>query len=206
MYAIMLAALMQTQTREDFTLKIEIVNIPQIQRDLQRDWTAGIDPVDEDSRATYHVGEEMNQRSRRILDACKITHKKDGDNPYYSINRIRYDIKRTIETPRPFEMMEWIISDHFKNIDIDIWEQKKKNIMLMWETADSSRRSAFIVSMLSEKPKDSEEGIDEFDYYDDFYLFSDGKSTSLEDLGYVPLPKPAFPPSPELLKKPFFLD
>lgn len=200
MYAIILAAIMQSQGREDFTLKIEIVNIPQIQRDLQRDWTTGIDPVDEDSRATYHVGEEMNRRSRRILGRCKITHKKDGDYAYYSINRIRYKVKRTIETPRAFEMMEWIISDHFKNIDIDIWEQKKKNIMMMWESVESSRRYAFIID------KQFEESIDVFDYYDDFYVYSDGKSKALEDLGYVPLPKPVIPPRPGFLKRPFFLD
>ena len=197
---ILLAAMMQTQTREDFTLKIEIVNIPQIQRDLQREWTSGVDPIDEDSRAVYHVAEQLNERSRRILERCKITYKKDGDYSYYSINRIRYRVKRTIETPRTFEMMEWIISDYFHNLDVDAWIKKKKSIMLAWESVDSSRRYAFIVDHINDKE------IDLYDYYDDFYLYSDGKSKSLEDLGYKPLPPPTLPSAPVRIKRPYFLD
>ena len=200
MYALILAAIMQSQGREDFTLKIEIVNIPQIQRDLQRDWTAGIDPVDEDSRAVYHIGEEMNERARRILKRCDITYKEDGDYPYYSINRIRYRVKRTIETPRPFEMMEWLISDYFKNIDIDTWKEAKRDIMLAWESVDYSRRYSFIIDKMIK------DDIGVYDYYDELYIYVDGESKSLEELGYKSLPKPKMPPPPTILKKPFFLD
>lgn len=200
MYAIMLAAVMQTQTREVFTLKIEIVNIPQIQRDLQRDWTDGIDPVDEDSRAIYHIGEEMNERARRILERCEIVYKEDGDYPYYSINRIRHRVERTIETPRPFEMMEWLISDYFKNIDIDTWKGVKRDMMLAWESVDFSRRYSFIVDKIIE------DDIGMYDYYDELYIYVDGKPKSLEEMGYKPLPKPKMPPRPPILKRPFFLD
>jgi hypothetical protein len=187
----------QIQKVDEFTLKVEIVNIPQIERDLNRDWTSVIEPIDENSRLIYHVGEMMNARADKIKSRLKLKYTENGDLPGYIINRIRYNVHSTIETPRPFELLEWIISDHLHNVYVDQWSRYKIHLMNKWENEEFDRRWRFIENL------NDPEFV--YDYYDDEYIFFGDDYQPLTKLGYKPAPKPKMPPRPRKLKRPFFL-
>lgn len=195
--------LMQIQPSQDFKLKVEFVNIPQIKRDLDRDWTAGIEVVDEDSRATYYVGEKLNLRAAFIKSRVRMSNLNNGDNPSYVINRIRYPVERTIETPRTFELMEWLISDYFYNTDIDAWKKRNSKLMSEWNDRDHSRRWNFLKTLNKEDFLYDYDII--MDHYDLYAIYFKGSYTTLEKLGYKEAPKPTLFKEPSKPIKPYFL-
>lgn len=190
----------QSQDRSDFYgEKLEIVNKPEIKRDLERDWTQYYpDPVDEDSRYELSILEELETRKQHLKKVFKITFKKDGDLPSVVINRIRYPIPdRFYEVPHTYELLEHIECWFFHHFDIKDWEYEKKKVDNVWEYEEWMRKLDFISDL-----KDKGVAVSLVYEYYEFYLQDnqevqlDGLETTFESLGYIEIP-PEYPPKPK---------
>ncbi len=86
MFKTLILVLLTSQIQEPhdlYGIKLEIVNKPEIKRDLVESWydRVSIDVVDEDSRLSLHILEELEMRRVHLNRVFKIKYKKNGDVP-----------------------------------------------------------------------------------------------------------------------------
>lgn len=191
----------QSQSRSDFYgVKLEVVNKPEIKRDLARDWSKYYpEPVDEDSRYELFLLEELETRRQHLLEVFKITFKEDGDLPRFILNREPHLIPdRFFEIPATYALLEHIESYLFHHIDVAAWEKEKKRIYNIWTYVEWSRKMDYALEL-----RDQGVVVDLLYEYYEYYAYEemdtvllDDLPTTWESLGYISVP-PLYPPKPK---------
>ena len=190
----------QSQQKSDFYgIEIKIINKPEIQKDVLRDWTKNYpNPTDEDSRYLLHILESLEERRLHLLQVFNIEFGTDGDSPGLVMNRIRYPIPdRFYETPHTYELLEHVENYMFHHLDITRWENEKKSIYNTWEYEEWNRKIDFIIGLQTKGVKVAMS----YEYYEYFiqknpFVTLDGLATTFESLGYKERPI-VYPPKPK---------
>lgn len=186
---------------EFYGIKLEIVNKPEIKRDLVESWydRVSVDVVDEDSRLAFHIIEELEMRRLHLNRVFKIKFRKNGDVPGFVLNRIFYSVPdKYLETPRPYEALEYLESELFYHFTLSKWKKVEKRLMEDWDFEEWMRKIDFVASL---DIKNVTINYD-FDYFYDENTPNDlisigDKIATLESIGYKPGPLPKIPPKPK---------